>query len=281
MGLLDQLEVSAALRAAVPGWENVVSLTQMKAVPLTLGKFVMGIVPLDMQLKDVFIVFLPFASAFYLALKDWQSNGKSAKWRSITFVSLFVFPLVFGWLFSFWTPVISPKRVLFLLPVLYLIFGQIWEKQSQKGAEMVFVLLLIVNVLGLTQYWMDSTLQRENWRQAVTLIESRFSPSNSMVVFGFDAPFAPWVWYQTENIATLSTGFAPLDTIEETENRLTVIPQYENVLLFEYLLDLSDPQRNIAQVILKKGFEEQEVLDFSQLGFIRVFHQQKLYAHTK
>jgi hypothetical protein len=280
-GLLGQLEASAALRATVPGWEEVVSLSQIKAIPLTLAKFIVGVVSVDLNLKDGLLVFLPFASAFYFILKDWQSNRLIANSKTITLVTLFAFPLVLGWIFSFWTPVISPKRVLYLLPVFYFLFAQLWQRKMPARASFVFLILLTINLVGLGRYWTDVTLQRENWRQAVTWIEERFSPVNTVVVFGFDAPFAPWVWYQREGLPTINTGFSPLISEAEVASRARTMNRYENVIVFDYLLDLSDPQKNIVKHLQADGYDETEVWDYAQLGFVRLFHRQKLYANQQ
>jgi len=277
-GLLGQLEASAALRAAVPGWEAVVSLSQIKAIPLTVAKFMVGVVTVDFNLKDGLLVFLPFASTFYFIIKDWQSKRLIANSKMITLLALFAFPLVLAWGFSFWTPVITPKRVLFLLPVLYVLFAQLWQPKLPTKTSLVFVLLLIINLVGLGRYWTDVSLQRENWRQAVSFIEQRFSPNNSVVVFGFDAPFAPWVWYQTEGLPSLNTGFSPIVSDADAATRLRSVNRYENVIVFDYLLDLSDPQKTIVKYLRSDGYDEAELLDYAQLGFVRLFHRQKLYA---
>lgn len=277
-GLLDQLAASAVLRTAVPGWEAVVSLSQVKAIPLTLAKFIVGVVTVDLNWKDGLLVFFPFASAFYYVFKDWQSKRLIANSKTSTLLLIFVFPLVFAWLFSFWTPVITPKRVLFLLPVFYLTFAQLWQSKVTMRATVVFGLLLLINISGLIRYWTDVRLQREDWRQAVTFIEERFSPSNCVIVFGFDAPFAPWVWYQTEGLPTINTGFKPIVSEGDATKRLRDINRYDNVIVFDYLLDLSDPQKAIVKHLQADGYDETEVMDYAQLGFVRFFRRQKLYA---
>ena len=212
-GLLGQLRASAALRAAVPGWEAVVSLSQLKALPLTVAKFWVGVLPIDMVLTDAVVVILPSIFVFYLVWEDWQSGGESAKRQSLVAVSLIATTLLAGWLFSFWTPVLSPKRVLFLLPVLYLIIGQ-GVRPRPVATLLLFVSLLGLNGYGLSQYWQRPQLQRENWRAAVADLESRYRADNTVVVFGFDSPFAPWVWYQQENLPTVSTGLYTITSIQ-------------------------------------------------------------------
>lgn len=278
-GLLEQLAASRALRLAVPGWEAVVSLSQLKAVPVTLAKFWLGIVPVDWSWHDAILVILTCTYVFYIGIKHWQSINESAKRGLLVSLSLGVVTILASWLFSFWTPVITPKRVLFLLPLMYLVSAQV-STRFTRGGWVVFLVILGLNVWGLGRYWTEPALQRENWRAAVAAIEARYRPDNTVVVFGFDAPFAPWAWYQRENLPTQSTGFAPLATLSDAFVALEPVSQYENVVLFDYLLDLSDPQHYLSQVLEAKGYTALEVLDYPQLGFIRLYYQQKLFAET-
>lgn len=276
-GLLKQLAASFALRQAVPDWERVVSLTQLKAIPLTWARFWTGILPVDLVLSDILIVILPNILIIYLIKNHWQSMSKSAKKQLVSLGLLISSTLLFAWLFSFWTPVVTPKRLLFLLPFLFLLISQLVGSFSRSAVSLI-VIVLGVNLMGLGQYWQKPSLQRENWRRAVSDLEMNFQPTNSVVVFGFDAPFAPWVWYQREDLPTISTGFAPLASLTIAQKSLEGIEQYENVLVFDYLLDLSDPQRFIWQALTSRGFQLQEVFDYQQLGFIRWYRQPKIYA---
>jgi hypothetical protein len=276
-GLQAQLEVSQALRANVPGWEGVVSLSQLKSIPVTLAKFIVGVLTIDWRWQDIILIITPYIYVFYLVVKYWHSRDRSANGQLYFLIFLLLCSLGLSWLFSFWTPVISPKRILWLLPVLLLLIGQLTRPFPKKIMPLLFFLLGI-NIWGLCRYWQDPQLQRENWREAVQIIEARYQPNNTIVVFGFDGPFAPWEWYATEDLPTLSTGFKPLASQIQASAALQPAREYENVVLFDYLLDLSDPERFLEQSLSAHGFVPLEVLDYPHLGFIRLYHQQKLFA---
>lgn len=279
-GLLSQLAASSALRTLVPDWEKVVSLTQAKALPLTVAKFWVGVLPIDLVWSDAIIVILPCIFVFYLGIKYWQSSAESAKKQLLTLLSLLVLTLATSWLFSFWTPVISPKRVLFLLPLMYWVIGLV-TRQKHWLAGLLVIYALGLNLFSLAKYWQDPALQRENWRSAISNLEARYQPNDTVVVFGFDAPFAPWEWYQQKNLPTHTTGFKPLTSPESALQALSDLPQAENVILFDYLLDLSDPAHFVSKGLESKGYQLMDVLDYPNLGFIRLYYQKRLYARQE
>lgn len=278
LGLREQLAVGGALRTTLPGWDQVVSLPQAKAVFLTLGKFVVGRLPLDPTLLDSLLVGIPFLTLVPFvgaALGNFNSEKSKKLW---TAVGIFTIPLLLAWGFSFFLPVLEPKRVLYLLPWLFLVVG-IVGSQKQWG-RMIGVLWLALQLFGLVQYWQSPLLQREPWRSAVQDIERNYQRENTAVIFGFDAPFAPWRWYQTENLSTVSTGLDPLSTEDEARVALSNVEQYENVIVFDYLRDLTDPGREIERVLIQKGFQEVAVWDYPNIGFVRLFYRKALFAQV-
>lgn len=273
LGLREQLAVGGDLRTTLPGWDQVVSLPQAKAVFLTLGKFLSGRLPLDPSLADLILTGVPYgllacAASFFV----WKR-------RSPVFTAallLFFLPLALAWAFSFWIPVLEPKRVLYVLPWLFLLVAIV--STQWRWSWIIGSVWLAIQVFGLLRYWQDPLLQREPWRDAVSLVEQNYQPENSVVVFGFDAPYAPWRWYESEHFPTLSTGLDPLDTSQEAYEALAGVERYENVVLFDYLRDLTDPHREIEQILIRKGFREIAVWDYPNIGFVRLFYREQLFA---
>jgi 4-amino-4-deoxy-L-arabinose transferase-like glycosyltransferase len=273
LGFREQLAVGNDLRSTLPGWDQVVSLPQAKAFFLTLGKFVSGRLPLDLSVRHTVLVGIPLALLL--------AGGSLSGWknRSSVFMAaalIFCLPLMLTWIFSFFIPVLEPKRVLYLLPWLFLLVGVVSTRW--RWSWIVGAVWLGIQVFGLLRYWQDPLLQREPWREAVQLVEQNYQSENSVVVFGFDGPFAPWRWYQQEGFPTINTGRDPLDTQEEALDALEGVERYENVVLFDYLRDLTDPHREIEQILVQKGFREIAVWDFPNIGFVRLFYREQLFA---
>lgn len=275
LGLREQLAVGNELRETLPGWDQVVSLPQAKSLLLTLGKFLSGRLPLDFTLVDSFLIGVPFAS---LAIPGLWLARQQRSGRFWAVGLLFVLPLIIIWFFSFLIPVLEPKRVLYLLPCLFLLVGIVSSRW--RWSWVIGTLWVGIQVFGLIRYWQDPLLQREPWREAVTMVEETYQPENSVAVFGFDAPFAPWRWYEQEGIRTLSTGLDPLETELEAQEALANVEQYENVIVFDYLRDLTDPDRQIEAVLIQKGFREIAVWDYPNIGFVRLFYRDSLFAYS-
>jgi len=275
LGLREQLVVGNELRSALPGWDQVVSLPQAKSFLLTLGKFVTGRLPLDLNVLDTLLIAVPLvllvAPSVWLVREQTRSRFRAA-------VVLFVTPLVLTWFFSFIIPVLEPKRVLFLVPWLFLLVGVVatrWPRSWVVGS-----IWGAIQIFGLISYWQDPLLQREPWRAVVMAVEETYQPENTVAVFGFDAPFAPWRWYEQEGIATISTGLDPLDSELEAREALATVGQYENVIVFDYLRDLTDPERQIEAILIQKGYREIAVWDYPNIGFVRLFYRDLLFAYS-
>lgn len=275
-GLREQLAVGAELRETLPGWDAVVSASAAKAIPLVLAKFLSGVERVDFSWRYAVLLGVPLAAlTTALSYSFWKE--KKERKELLWLVGLFVVPLLLAWIFSFVTPVVAPKRVLYLLPVLMLLvartvrFGRGW-------GLIVVTLFLSWNVWSLGQYWSNPHLQRENWRGLVTEIETQFPPTSTVLVMSLDEPLAPWRWYSTQKYEVVSTGLAPLQSSEQAHELLSPWLNTKNILLFDYLRDLSDPYKVTETALQEAGYQEKGLLDYPEIGFVRVYIQDRLYA---
>lgn len=277
---LEQLSVGQSVRAQLPGWETVVSIPQLKAPLLVLGKFLFGIV--DLKISPIFIdltllLSLLFAGQWYF---HRQSLTKTSPARALKLLATWlIIPSLTSWLVSFFVPIVRPKRVLFLLPALYLFLALVahLKKPSIKSQATDFLgwwliaLLLVINLFTTLQYHLNPHYQRENWRGLYQQISHAYHPSESILVFSFPEPFAPWRWYDQAGYPTLSTGQLHTSQVNNLPELMSVVTEYKYVLLFDYLRDLTDPQDQLRTELWALGFREIDALDYPQLGFVRVF----------
>lgn len=274
--LLEQLAIGTTLRSSLPGWENVVSTSAMTAPFLVAGKFVLGLDALDLNLATV-LPFLTVVTTVLLLLKNFWgvASSQQKSYMRLLFTWLVV-PFVSAWLVTWFIPVISPKRLLFLLPAWYLIVAAlttlpIIKPLQSRISTFLIILIFALNGVGLIKYYFQPNLQRENWRTLHTTIINTYPASDSLAVFGFDEPFAPWIWYDDGNYPTLATGVLVSSTLEAVTTQLKVAHNYQYVLVFDYLRDLSDPQGLIEASLTSLGFTEVDYLDTPQIGFVRVY----------
>lgn len=282
---IKQLQTGQALRAALPGWELVVSHPQLQAIPLTLGKFIFGVINLEINITFISLAVAILICCLILVFFIWKAPVKQAildqkKWLFLL-ISIF-FSIFLPWIISFWIPVIQPKRVMYVQPLIYIFFSalitQTWilKKTSLKIIGIILLIILFsLNIFSSYQYYTQKSLQREDWRELVNFTKARFPDKKSIFVFGFDEPFAPWRVYAQDHFKTLSVAKMTPNDQDEVQDLLKPIYDYEFVLLFDYLRDLTDPNDQIIQAIESYGYEEIETIDFGNIGFLRVYIKDK------
>jgi len=277
---LSQLQAGQLLRQTLPGWEQVVSTGQLKALPLILAKFIFGVLKLsELRWPILASVFLGIC-LLILTIQLFRSkkviisiNDKTVQ-TSIVLASLLLMP----WLISFWVPIVQPKRLLIAQPFLYLIISwlisQAWSPKkhlTQFISVLTVLLILFINFFSSYSYYTKSSLQRENWRDLNTYLRARFPSNRSIALFAFEEPFAPWQWYDQNYFLTLTTGTNHLDDPEIIEQKIKMISEFDFVFVFDYLTDLSDPKGYLLQTVKDYGFQEIEVIDQPNIGFVHVF----------
>lgn len=344
---IEQLQVGSELRVALPGWDQVVSTPQWKALALVPAKFVFGVMELSRSsvlvvggISTLIAAFFVFRFRFFYPFKTTLS-GQTSGWmtklikglglisrfhtlfnktdnktqvqalqdRFIFAASWFMVPFITAWLISWFVPVVSPKRLLFALPAFYLVLfvsidvlQHIYSRSKNRlqlsplAARFImqpssifklwiFLTLLLINIVTLSMYWSNPNYQRENWRALHTQIRADYPIHKTVLVSGFTAPFSPWEWYEQKYVDSqsnqtrqllkmdhIATGYL---TTQADQNQISEIlkstTDYEYVLVFDYLRDLTDPNNLIVTQLETFGFIQVDVIDYPNIGFVRVF----------
>lgn len=285
-GLLQQLQVGSELRTTLPSWSALVSFSQMQALPLTLAKFLVGVWRVDVRLRDAVMVGGPFLLAGVLAVRALQreipSLLRTEVPRWLLWWLLCAATLGTTWLFSFVTPIVAPKRLLFLLPWFFAALAAIPYERTWRWARTLLLLACFTwQVVGLGAYWLMPSLQREPWREVVATMSDRFEAADTAVVFAFDEPFAPWRWYEHPKFAEFLTGKRVLTSADDIRSQFALIGRYRYVLVFDYLRDVTDPYRVIDAVLRERGFEAVGTIDGGVMGFVHIWERPQLYAGAR
>lgn len=283
---LGQLEAGQQLRTDLPGWDQVVSFSQLKVLPLVAGKFFFGVQELDLTLPWFFkagflLVFITILTG--AVIRELKTTTTTLLPRQATaifklLISWGVVPLVVAWIVSFWVPVIQPKRVLWLWPLVALaiswLVAQAWLLRSlvsRSFATIFAAYWFTLNLVGLTAYYTTPKLQREDWRGLQHQITSQYSPGSAIMIFAFPAPFASWQWYDQNQFNSISTGYLGSQPLEFTHQQLNQVSEYRFVLVFDYLRTLTDPHDTILTTLESMGFRGVGVIDTPNIGFVRIY----------
>jgi mannosyltransferase len=265
---LQQLEAGGLVRQQLPGWDIVVSVNQLKAVPFVFAKLIFGVLLLDLNLTIVFLTTLlgmSLVGLIYYTIK----NHKKASFKF--YLCWLIVPLLLAWIISFIVPVIQPKRLLFLLPGIYIFLATLTaqpltkffqnglQKLSvyEKSAVAFITALFLTNLIGIVSYYTNPILQREDWRSLSIQLRQEFPVQETLLVYSFPDEFAPMRWYglnQPEQFTTFSTGVLYLEDLPDLANRLKIASNYKTIVVFDYLRDLTDPNNKIIKYLHELGF---------------------------
>lgn len=262
--LIRQLAVGTS--GAFVGWTGIVSVSPLKAIPLTFAKFIMGRGSIENNLVYGMVVspiFLLFIISIFKTLRS-----KSGKILTI----LFFVPFVAAVSVSFITPVIAPQRLIFLLPIFLLILAKGIYKFSLVLRIIAIFAVCVISISGVVQYWFSPYVQREQWRQAVSFVE-RTGDNKSIALFVFPSPFASYSWYRKGTVE--ATGIAPKFNLrdEDLVYLADKLSDKNKIYLFQYLTGLTDPQEKTRHFLPSLGFREAFIKDFPGVGFIYVYEK--------
>ncbi len=248
---LSQLHAGTQLAADFSVWSQIVSPPVWKMLPLTIFKFIFGRIPVEFSP----IHLIAYAVVVITTITIIYRSRHQTHWQEM--ITFGIVPILLAFLISLKIPILDPKRVLFCLPFIYMaIAAGIGTKPKNS---IILTVFLLVNMSGLSRYAQDADVQREPWREAVATISREIHPGDQ-VVFAFSEPFAPWLWYADPAIQTVTLPM-PNSFAEK------------RYIVFDYLMDMTDPDRHIYQQLENNGYYEASFLQYPGIGKIRFFPQ--------
>ncbi|MDO5561556.1 MAG: hypothetical protein Q4G02_02160 [bacterium] len=277
---LGQLQAGQALRASFPGWENVVSFSLWRAPTLTFGKFLFGVINLDINFSFIAITLIFCALSLIILFSQRRQFWRQHRQKLSLWFYFLILPFLLASLISIFVPVIQPKRVIYLLPFLYLLLSFLilgtrdqWSKLNFTNWSLL-ILILAINLFSTFTYYTEPNLQRENWRHALNTLHQDYQTTDTLAVFTYEEPFSPWRWYEQKNndqFPTLSTGNYDTSQLENLNIVLSPIGNYQNIIVFDYLRSLTDQENLLPKYLTNLGYTETRIYDYPNLGFIRIY----------
>lgn len=252
-----QLQTGINKSVSLPGWSQIVGGGNIKDLLLIPIKFFFGRVTLLNKYLNLGIsafVGIIMGTIFIYGVKKLNQSTK-------LLVCWVFIPVILAFIISFFIPVLSYFRLIYILPAFYLILGKSLENFPKKIAVAGFIFVCVVSITSLAGYYLDSRFQREDWRGAVSFVSQRLD-QNSVVVFENTEVLAPARYYSTD-LSKFKPGISA-DLVNDLTNK-------NKVYLFEYLVDVYDPKRLVEQNLRNLKFNEKETFDFQGVGFIKLY----------
>src|SRR3990167_6878531 len=263
-----QLATGLSAASMSPSWANVVGSSSAKDLLLVYVKFIIGRISNDNNLIYA-VSFAPTGAifGFLLMLSFFRVNFL----RLLLWFWLLV-PIFSAFFISFFIPVFSYFRFIFLLPAFYMLTASSINLVNWSKFSRIFLtLVLAVNLISAGIYFTNTKFQRENWKGAVSYIQS-VSDNNSIVLFEAGDPFSPFVYYNKGRLKAYGAleGFnSDQRKVAERVNQLT--QDTNKVFLFQYLSQITDPEGFVFSELSKKSFANVRTKDFDGVGFVYEF----------
>ena len=256
---------SRAALISFPAWGELLGKANLKELSLVWIKFIIGRIPIEQNFVFgllITFVSIPFVYALFRGFKQRRNAGIFWLWL--------ILPLAISFLGSFFVPGFSFFRLLFVLPAFYLLIT--YGVSKSKFARPLIIVILGLNLIFSSVYIFNQKHRREDWRGAVNFVEER-AREDLAVLMAFPEPFAPYRWYsKNTQIAHGVRGFG--DSKGQVASRLEkAVGKQQNIYTFDYLMDVSDPQRYVYQGLEDFGFFQKEVYNFRGIGQVRLWER--------
>jgi len=251
--LVEQMKSAASASTFLPGWQNILSISPLKAVPLVLFKLVAG--RINIFPTWIYGVYAAIVVAVVVISLMYATR------KNILLFYWTILPLVSMIVVSLFAPQTQAFRLIFILPGILISLALL----SHKFPISTIALLVYISIVGNILYITRPRLQREQWKQAsMYLIEK-----NQITLIKFPEPFAPLRIYAKELEYLSMGGNFPLSKNIAKEKVLS--KSSDRIIVMEYLSGLTDPQYNTESALEELGYKEISKKNFEGVGFIKEY----------
>lgn len=220
--LFQQLHVGTTVASDAPLWGKVVGGFDIKALPLTFVKFIIGRIALDNKFLYAAVI-LPICGYFTWAI---------IKAKNLALVYWLILPLILGTLVSVIVPVYSYFRFLFVVPAFCLLLALGVSKNTKLALPILSVFLLSLSIFNVVPKF-----QRENWREVTNYVNA----DNGVVFMPSVAQSAPLTYYDPK------IRVYDKDTIPTTN--------FKAVYLIRYVQEIFDPNDVLKNHLETAGYK--------------------------
>lgn len=173
---------------------------------------------------------------------------------------------------SIFFPAFNYFRFVFILPAVFILTAYgITNLKSVKVAKACFLMIVSAFFIQNGIYTFDPSQQRENWREAVRYVETK-RDYEKLAIFSFPEPFAPYRWY-SKGLIRSAGGIDKLNLdLQMTKKKVeAAIAGKQTVYYFEYLYELTDPNKVVEQIIIQNGYSVLSRKDFVGVGIVTAY----------
>lgn len=262
-----QLSTGTVAASTLPGWASVVGGAGFKELALIPLKTFFGRISFENK------AFYGLLAAAVAGIYGWiLFDIKKIDGAVRILICWILVPVTLAFLISFFIPILSYFRMIFILPPLYLLLAKGIDNLSVHKVFWKLAVLIIcsISLLSLSIYYLNPKFQREDWRGAVLSID-QMAQENGTILFESNNLPLPFIYY-SQNLSPALGGLTkiPAKNSEDVNNLSQVIKTGKDIYLFEYLVDITDPQR-LLQKKIEENYQKVETLNFNGVGFVSLY----------
>lgn len=254
-----QLKTGQTAASQIPGWAGVVGGANLKELALLAVKSIIGRVSIDNKYMYAAIVAPVLVFYSYIFQKTLRNFSKETK---LVFCWA-VIPVVLAFLVSFYLPIFAYFRMTFILPAVAILTAKGIGEFNSKFQKILMTVVLLISSVFLLMYYLNPAYQRENWKEAVGFANQ----TSAQILFEDTNLPAPAQYYNCQNCQASLTNFPAIDEsgVIDLQKLLTDTPK---VYLFDYLVEISDPNRLVSKRLEELGYKNTQTKNFDGVGFI-------------
>ncbi|KKS14032.1 MAG: hypothetical protein UU67_C0009G0003 [Candidatus Daviesbacteria bacterium GW2011_GWB1_41_5] len=259
-------QIAVGIKASIdlPGWKKVAGGADFKNLALVFIKTILGRISFDN--KIIYGLLASGAGVVYglLLFLGFRKGGNKTK---LLLLWIFV-PIILAFLISFYIPMLSYFRMIYILPALYLLMAKGCVSLKGLWQRLAIGIILAISSISLFIYYTNPVFQREDWRAVARFLDNISGPK--LVLFEDNHVKFPYLYYAKD----LKDAHPGLKKVQAREIEDVTDITGKKVYLFDYLVEITDPKRLINQKLKSLGYKQTNLYNFNGVGFIRLYEIQ-------
>lgn len=266
----QQIMVGQKAALDLPGWKQVAGGADFKNLALVWIKTLVGRISFENRFIYGGVVGILSGLWGIGVIRGIREVGEPR----VKFLLLwFIIPLILAWGISFFIPMLSYFRMVYILPAFYLLAAYGIFSLSKNFSRILIAVVVFSSLFFLNIYYTTPKFQREDWRSAAVFLEN-VPESEAIVLFEDNHVKFPYLYYQKAKVP----AYGGLKNIQaksagDVADIGQLLGEKNKIYLFEYLVEITDPARLLQKEINRLGFTQKDVYNFNGVGLIRMYER--------
>lgn len=259
---LEQVRTGTSAASMISGWKDVVGNADLKGIILIFVKNVIGRVSLEN--KYIYGLLVIGLGLLYGTILGYSLRKIDKNIRILVY--WIVIPPLLAFLISFYIPVLSYFRLLFIWPAFLILIAKGLLELPKRIAGPLILLLLLISFVAIFSYFLNPSFQREDWRGLASFLNQQ--RQSNIVLLENNTIFPPLQYYQANVLVVPALENVPVDSLEDIKSVDTT-----KLYLLEYLIDINDPKRMVEQKLNTLGYQHIDSYNFSGVGILKLYQK--------